>query len=289
MLAYLLARCISFAVCLLPRQAAEFLGRLLGNIAWYVVPRRRKILATGNIKSCLAADSDEAERIARASVVRFGPMLMEVLRFAKIKGHIEEYVTFEGLEYLKSAMANGQGGIIATCHSGNWELMGGALAQVGIPIVGVAMKQKSAGSDRFINEQRRLIGMHITYKTDVREMYAMLAKGYFIGLIMDQDTNIHDGIILNFFDRPTNCVPGAASMARFKKVPIFPGFMHRLPNGRHILTIKEPIEQQRTADKREDIKHNTQIITTLIERHIRAYPEEWFWLHDRWKSVRKLS
>ena len=287
MFAYWLARAVSFVVCLLPRSVADKFGLWLGNIAWYAVPKRRKILAAGNIKRCLSADDAEAERIARASTVRFGPMLFEVLRFGKIKGHIDEYVTFTGLEHLREAMKNGQGGIIATCHSGNWELMGGALAQAGIPIVGVAMKQKSAGSDRFINEQRRLIGMHITYKTDVREMYDMLAKGWFIGLIMDQDTSMRDGILLDFFGQLTNCVTGAASMARFKKVPIFPGFMHRLPNGTHHLIIREPIEQQRSADKRADIKHNTQIITTLIEEHIRAYPEEWFWLHDRWKSMRE--
>ena len=69
------------------------------------------------------------------------------------------------------------------------------------------MKQKSSGADRFINEYRTMIGMHITYKTDVREMFAMLKKGWAIGLIMDQDTNRHDGIILDFFNQPTNCTP----------------------------------------------------------------------------------
>ena len=151
------------------------------------------------VKTCLQVDEREAERIAKASTVRFGPMLFEVLRFPLIKRRIADYVRIEGLEKLQQCLSDGKGAVIAAAHSGNWELMGGAFAMAGIPLVGVAMKQKSSGSDRFINEYRSLIGMHITYKTGVREMFDMLKKGWAIGLIMDQDTNRHDGILLDFF------------------------------------------------------------------------------------------
>ena len=161
------------------------------------------------------------------------------------------------------------------------------VAQAGIPLVGVAMKQKSTGADRFINEYRTLIGMHITYKTGVREMFAMLQKGWAIGLIMDQDTNRRSGIVLDFFGKPTNCVPGAASMARFQGVPIFPAFMHRDEHGFHTLIVQDPVFVEKTKDKREDIRRTTQVLTKCIEDHVRRYPEEWFWLHDRWKSMRE--
>ncbi len=287
MLAYWIARAASVLACLLPSFAAEMLGEAIGALAWVIVPGKRKRMAVENIMGCLNVSKEDAVRIAKASTTRFGPMLMEVLRFSVLQKDIEMYVTIHGLEYLQEAVQSGRGGIIVTSHSGNWELMGGALAQAGLPIVGVAMKQKSTGSDRFINEQRTGIGMHITYKTDVREMYDMLAKGWLIGLIMDQDTNRHDGIILDFFQRPTNCVPGPASMARFKKVPIFSSFMHRKQDGTHELTILPPMEVVRTKDKREDIRRTTQELIRLQEEHIRAYPEEWFWLHDRWKSMRE--
>lgn len=149
------------------------------------------------------------------------------------------------------------------------------------------MKQKSTGADRFINEYRTLIGMHITYKTGVREMFAMLQKGWAIGLIMDQDTNRRSGIVLDFFGKPTNCVPGAASMARFQGVPIFPAFMHRDEHGFHTLIVQDPVFVEKTKDKREDIRRTTQVLTKCIEDHVRRYPEEWFWLHDRWKSMRE--
>ncbi|MBO5650839.1 MAG: lysophospholipid acyltransferase family protein [Selenomonas sp.] len=284
---YYVLRAISALVCVLPRSVCEFLGRGLGNFAWLVVPGKRKKLAMGQIKMCLGVDEVEASRIAKESTVRFGPMLFEVLRFPVIRKNPSQYVRIEGLEKLQQGMADGKGAIIAAAHSGNWELMGGAFAMAGIPLVGVAMKQKDSAADKFINEYRTLIGMHITYKTGVREMFAMLKKGWAIGLIMDQDTNRRDGIILNFFGYPTNCTPGAASMARFQNVPVFTSFMHRDAGGFHTLVVDGPFYVEKTEDKREDIKRTTQKINDAIENHIRKYPEEWFWLHDRWKSVRE--
>ena len=287
MVSYYLLKAISAIVCLLPRGFIEVLGLGLGNFAWLVIPRKRKVLAHDQIVACLGVTEKEAERIAKASVVRFGPMLFEVLRFPVIKKNPQAYVRIEGLEKLQQGMAEGRGAVIASAHSGNWELLGGAFAMAGIPLVGVAMKQKSSGSDRFINEYRTLIGMHITYKTGVREMFDMLKKGWAIGLIMDQDTNRHDGLVLDFFGQPTNCTPGAASMARFQDVPIFTSFMHRDDQGRHTLFVEGPFHVEKTKDKREDVRQMTQFLTHEIEKHVRRYPEEWFWLHDRWKSIRE--
>ena len=283
---YYVLKGISLLACALPRNLCEIIGRTLGNLAWLAVPQKRKQLAVGQIRMCLGVAEAEALRIAKESTVRFGPMLMEVLRFPVISKQPEQYVHAEGLEKVKESLATGKGAIFAAAHSGNWELMGGALAQAGIPLVGVAMKQKDSAADRFINEYRTMIGMHITYKTGVREMFAMLKQGWVIGLIMDQDTNRHDGIILDFFGRPTNCTPGAASMARFQDVPIFPCFMHRDEKGNHTLVVHDPLYVEKTADKRGDIRRTTQKINDIIEGHVRKYPEEWFWLHDRWKSVR---
>ena len=289
MRSYHIFKGISWIVCLWPRGLCEMAGRLLGRFAWRLIPARRKAMAREQVRKCLGVDASEAERIVKASTVRFGPMLFEVLRFPVIKKDMAAYVKIEGLEKLQASLAGNKGAVIAAAHSGNWELMGGALAMAGIPLVGVAMKQKSSGADRFINEYRTMIGMHITYKTGVREMFDMLRKGWAIGLLMDQDTNRHDGIILDFFGQPTNCTPGAASMARFQDVPIITAFMHRDAQGQHTLIVDGPFHVTKTRDKRADVRQTTQLLTKAIEAHVRKYPEEWFWLHDRWKSVREES
>jgi len=265
-------------------------GRFLAQVAWIFLPARRKKLAKENVQWCLKVSEQEAERISKVNTLQLGEIFIEVLLFPKLKDEMQSHVKVIGLEhltnYINSADRQGRGAVIATSHSDNWELMGGAFAQNGIPLVGVAKQQRSQGADKFMNEYRTLIGMHITYKQGVREMYKMLDEGHFIGLIMDQDVGKRDGTIVKFFDRATTYVTGAAAMSRLRKVPIFPAFMHRNLDHTHTLEIFPPLFSEQTQDKRKDIQQMTQKLATLIEQHIKKYPEEWFWLHDRWKAMR---
>ena len=274
----------------MPLKFSLAIGRGLANLMWLLMPSKRRKVALENIRQCLNVDEKESARLAKISTINLGTIAMEFLNFPRLKGMMKSHVKIIGLEYLtnyiNSAERNGRGAVIATCHSDNWELMGGAFAQYGIPLVGVAKKQKSEGADKFINEFRTKIGMHITYRSGVREMYKMMDEGHFIGLIMDQDVGRHDGVIVKFFNRATNYVTGAASMSRFKSIPIFPAFMHKNLDGTHTLEVYPPLTVEKTSDKRADIQIMTQKLATLTEEHIKKYPAEWFWLHDRWKSMR---
>ena len=287
MLSYWAVKLLSHFVCLLPHRAAMMIGAGLARLLWPFIPARRKRLAQTQIERCLRVSPAEAARIARESTLRFGPMLMEVLRFPVLRRHIEDYVTITGaLDTMRASLAQGKGAIIATSHSGNWELMGGALALAGLPIVGVAKRQSAAGMDRFINEYRALVGMHVTYRSSVREMFRMIDQGWIIGLLSDQDPSRRDGVVVDFFGQETNAFTGAAAIARRCEVPIFPVFMHRRADGHHELTIEEPLYVEKTDDRAADVLRVTQEVSAHIEVWIRRYPSEWFWLHDRWKSMR---
>ncbi len=288
MLSYWAVKLLSHFVCLLPHRAAMMIGAGLARLLWPFIPARRKRLAQTQIERCLHVSPAEAARIARESTLRFGPMLMEVLRFPVLRRHIEDYVTITGaLDTMRASLAQGKGAIIATSHSGNWELMGGALALAGLPIVGVAKRQSAAGMDRFINEYRTLVGVHVTYRSSVREMFRMIDQGWIIGLLSDQDPSRRDGVVVDFFGQETNAFTGAAAIARRCEVPIFPVFMHRRADGHHELTIEEPLYVEKTDDRAADVLRVTQEISAHIEAWIRRYPAEWFWLHDRWKSMRE--
>ena len=287
MLSYWAVKLLSHFVCLLPHRAAMMIGAGLARLLWPFIPARRKRLAQTQIERCLHVSPAEAARIARESTLRFGPMLMEVLRFPVLRRHIEDYVTITGaLDTMRASLAQGKGAIIATSHSGNWELMGGALALAGLPIVGVAKRQSAAGMDRFINEYRTLVGIHVTYRSSVREMFRMIDQGWIIGLLSDQDPSRRDGVVVDFFEQKTNAFTGAAAIARRCEVPIFPVFMHRRADGHHELTIEEPLYVEKTDDRAADVLRVTQEVSAHIEVWIRRYPSEWFWLHDRWKSMR---
>ncbi len=285
-MAYYFARFMSWLCCRLSDRVSERVGNFLGRLTWPFIPARRRRMAVENVSICLGAVPQEAARIAKASWVRFGPMLFEVMRFPVLKPRFLEIAEIEGAAYLWEGLSLGRGAVIASAHTGNWELMGGVLAAAGFPTVGVAMRQKEAGFDRFINEYRRGVGMHVTYKDNVREMFALLKKGWAIGLLMDQDSDRRSGIVFDWFGRPTNFVQGPAALARQQNAPIVPGFIHRLPDGRHRILFYPPIFVERTKDKEADIRRAMEAVSRTLEQHIRRYPEEWFWLHDRWKSQR---
>ena len=287
--AYYFARFVSWLCCLLPDRVSDGVGTLLGRLTWPLVPSRRRRMAIENVSACLGVEAGEATRIAKASWVRFGPMFLEVMRFPILKPRFLEIAELEGAEYLREGLALGRGVVIATAHSGNWELMGGAFASAGFPVVGVAKRQSSAGMDRFINEYRTLVGMHVTYRSGVREVFRMIDEGWIIGLISDQDPSLRDGVIIDFFGQPTNAFTGAAAIARRCGVPIFPVFIHRESNGHHTVTVEQGIMVEKTDDRAADVRRVTQTVSMHIENWIRRYPEEWFWLHDRWKSLREKA
>ena len=123
-MAYYFLKVLSAFFCLLPRSLAYAMGRALGVILYPFIPKKRKELAFRQIKMCLPVSDEEARRIARASAVRFGPMLVEVLRFPLIKRHPEDYIRIENIEPMKAVMAGGKGCIIAAygrslCHGGH--------------------------------------------------------------------------------------------------------------------------------------------------------------------------
>jgi KDO2-lipid IV(A) lauroyltransferase len=248
-----------------------------------MIPKKRKTMAIHNVTQGLNVSVSQAETIVRLSTVRFGRMFLEVLAFPRIKKEINQQIYFDGKDYLTEALAHGRGAVVATSHSGNWELLGAALALNGFPMIAVAQKQTNAEMDRFINDYRTLVGMHVTYKTGVREMVKMLSAGKVIGMLMDQDAG-RDGVFVDFFQRQASAPKGPAFLARMKNAPIVPTFITENTDGTHTVLIQKPIWVGQTEDKEYDILVATQQLTKIIEQHIISHPQEWFWLHNRWKS-----
>ncbi|WP_346353589.1 lysophospholipid acyltransferase family protein [Azotosporobacter soli] len=259
------------------------MGRLIGRLCLRLIPGWRKRMALENIGRSLNLDERAAEKVYEESTIRFGPMFLEMLELPGLKREVvDERLTFEGEEHLQAALQAGQGCVLATAHSGNWELLGAALALHGFPLVAVVQKQTNGDMDRFINEYRTRAGMHVTYKTGVRDMVRLLGEGKIIGLLMDQDSGRIENPV-TFFGRVVPAPPGAAALARMKKTPIVPAFIVDKGNGCHHVIIHPPLMPQWSEERETDIQRVTQELTQIIETHIRAYPQDWFWLHNRWK------
>ncbi len=281
---YYLVKLFGLLIGLLPAGVRNRLGDAIGEALWPFVPRKRREMAVANVMASLGLDRTASMALVRQSAVRFGRMFMEVLTIPKLnRDNIARHVVLQGRENLDKAFSFGKGVIIAAAHSGNWELIGPALAIYGYPVVGVAQKQTNADMDRLINEIRTSTGLHITYKTGVREMLAFLSENKAVGLIMDQDAK-EQGVFADFFGRPAATPQGPAALSRMKGAAIVPIFMTGNADGSHTIIIHPPLLAEKTDDRDRDFFVITRKLNAILEEHVRTHPAEWFWLHNRWKT-----
>ena len=290
---YRLMKILSFIICSVPKSWRERLGKELGAFFWAFVPQKRKSLAQRQILDCKLTDSpDEAMAIAKASSLRFGPMIVEVLSYPRLvkRGFFNKF-TVLGKEYLDTLKASGEGAVFMATHAGNWELLGAWLAMSGYPLISVA-QQQNGGSDVFINEYREMMRQHVTYKTGIRDMVRFLGEGKYIGLLMDQDPG-YAGIMVKLFGKPTLTADGPAKLAAIKNYHIVPIFIHEDRPYHHIIEVQQPFrifadsEELTKDEKKERIYEVTQKLNDILEAHIRKYPADWFWLHNRWKWTKR--
>lgn len=286
---YALLKLLSKICCRLSPEAAEKVGRGLGQFFWMCVPPKRKRLAVNNIlRTGIANNEKDAKRIAKASSLRFGPLGVAMFRFPLLnKENIRDHVTIIGSEKLDVIKASGKGCILAATHCGNWEMEGAALALYGYPLLSVAMKQANEEFDRFITEYRSIPGQTVEYKTGVRDMLRRLRQGYFVGLLCDQDPG-DTGILSPFLGQRTLTATGPAHFSVTCKLPVMTALIHQTGLETYTIIIGDPITADEGVNKKEAIQQITDRINARLEAWIRKYPEEWFWLHNRWKWTDRM-
>ncbi len=281
---YRLLKMLGWISCHLSPSGAESFGRGLGLIFWALIPPKRKILAVNNIlRAGVTSDRMAASKIAKESALRFGPLGISMFRFPLLnKDNIQDYVTVRGREKLDKLKEEGKGCILAATHCGNWEMEGAALALYGYPLLSVAMKQKNKDFDRFLCEYRSMPGQTVEYKTGVRNMLSRLKQGYFVGLLCDQDPG-ETGILSDFMGNKTLTPTGPAHFALLTKLPVMTAFIHQTSPWHYEIIVGDPITAEEGLNKKEAIQDITDKINKRLEKWIYQYPEEWFWLHNRWK------
>lgn len=281
-------RLLSRWACTLSEPAAARWGKRLGEIFWRLMPARRRRLAVENLLlTDLCKDREEAETIARRSAQRFGPMAMEVLRFPLGKdGRLLARIDWHGAEILDEIAASGRGCVLAASHTDNWEVLGAA---VGIrwpdKVLAVGMHQENSGFDRFIREARQSMHQEVIYSTEVRLMYRSLQQGKWLALLYDQN-NAH-GILAPLLNTQALTSTGPAFFSRQRDVEIVPVHIYTAGD-RFRVQILPPRKTDRDLPRDEAIAAMTAELNDILSERIRERPEDWFWLHNRWKSTRRL-
>ncbi len=293
---YTFMKILSFLICHMPKSLCRRLGHFLGIFFWTFVPKKRKKLAQDQILACgITDDAAKAMAIAKKSTTRFGPMIVEVLSYPRYtKDILDSKITFHGRAYLDELKTSGEGAVFMASHAGNWELLGAVLAMNGYPLISVAQEQNSKSADTFINEYRAMMKQHVTYKTGIRDMIRFLADGHYIGLLMDQDPGFA-GVMVKLFGRDTLTADGPAKLAGIRNYPILSIFIHEDRPYHHVVEVLPPIRPYPVGavlskeEKKKAMYDVTQQLNDRLEAHIRQYPEDWFWLHNRWKWTNRYK
>jgi KDO2-lipid IV(A) lauroyltransferase len=262
------------------------LGRIIGTLVYLIdVPHRR--IVRRNLR--LAFPDWPQEKIRQTSKRVFqhlGATFVEICQLATYsKSDVVDRVCVVGAERWRHALDNRQGLIIVSAHLGNWEFgMQFAACFMQKPALGVAKRIRFQPLNQWVHNLRTRFGTSIIHKKGaLPDMRQALRRGEIVGLLVDQSKR-KEGVDVNFFGHRVPATPAAAFLSIRCKSPILPIFCIREASGQLTIHVERPIKTRWSGDLRSDVQANTQLITDTVECMIRKYPEQWFWVHKRWKK-----
>jgi len=244
-------------------------------------------VALANLERAFGAALDREARatVARASFRHLGMMAVECCRlFVGPPGSMLSRIRMVGLENLEAARALGRGAFYLTAHFGNWELLAASRALTGAPLSVVVRPLDNPFLETWLARGRERAQLNLIPKRSaVRGVRAALARGDCVGILLDQNAG-RQGVFVPFFGHAASTSRSLAVLALKTGAPVVPAFIHRLADGDHEVFLEPAIPVVRTGDREHDIAASTARFTEVIERHVRAHPEQWFWVHRRWKT-----
>ena len=269
----------------LPLPVALAAGRGLGWIYGSVLRfRRAEVLATLQ-RSFPERSLKDLKRIRSSMYANLGMNVVESLRVAGIdQNFVDRHITLLGEERIDEARKEGSGVLVLTAHVGNWEMLCVIAPMFGHRLTIVAKAMKSESLTRFIKQTRGRFGTRaLPSKNVYRECLRVLRNKETLGFILDQNRTQVDGVFVDFFGKPACTSIGLALLSYQAKAPVVPVFAVRKPGGHHEMHLLPVIEPPPNREP-ETIRAYTQRYTTEIENMIRQYPDQWIWVHRRWRT-----
>jgi KDO2-lipid IV(A) lauroyltransferase len=208
-------------------------------------------------------------------------LLVSFARFPSIdRGNLDRWIRWEGAEHFENALRAGRGVLFATAHLGNWELSAFAHALLAGPMHIVVRPLDNPLIDRLVERRRTLTGNHLIEKKDfARSILKALAANQAVGILIDQNASAADGVFVDFFGLPACAGTGFAKLAAHSGAAVLPGFaLWSEEERRYILRFYPAVPI--TGDAARD----TQTLQATLEAIVRAWPDQWLWIHRRWKT-----
>jgi KDO2-lipid IV(A) lauroyltransferase len=279
---YVVARTALLSLEWLPLRLAHRLARVYTRVFLdLLIPRLRRT-AYQNLSLALPElDGQARQRVVDGVFHSIARILVSMAKFPSIRrGAVDAWIRCEGAEHFQGAMRAGRGVLFATAHLGNWELSAFAHALLTGPMNVVVRPLDNPLIDRLVERRRSLSGNRLIYKKDfARSILKALAANEAVGILIDQNASPDSGTFVDFFGIPACAGTGFAKIAAHSGAAVIPGFaLWSEKEERYVLRFYPPIEM--TGDAARD----TQALQSKLEEIIRQYPDQWLWIHRRWKT-----
>jgi len=286
-LEYALAWALIKLIGALPRPLARAAGIALGWIVYAVHGRLRRVGMRNLQMAFPEMTRHERARILRGVFRSFGRQAAEVCLFPKYtRENVSQVVVYDGFENFERALDRGKGVLFLTGHLGGWELSAFAHSLYGYPLNVVMRPLDNVYLDRLTREYRTMHGNKMVDKDDfVRGLLSAMKAGQTVGILMDTNMTPPQGVFVDFFGIPACTASGLARIALRTDAVVVPGFtIWDTVLRKYRLRFDAAVELIRTGNDEADAIANTALFTKIIEGYVRRYPDQWLWVHRRWKT-----
>jgi KDO2-lipid IV(A) lauroyltransferase len=288
-LIFVLARVVIGFFRVLPRSFGIRLIKILATCAYHLDLKHKRIAGV-NLRIAFPDLPDRArKRIARSSFQNAAMNLLEISRLDSLTpaniSALVEYDSIQGMNNYEAAASRDKGILYLTGHFSSWELLPIAHALHGYPLSFTTRPLDNAPLEKHLRTLRESKGNRVIYKKNsAREILKTLKSGGAVGILMDQNTSLQEGVFVDFFGVPAATSTSVALLALRTDAPVLPGYLTPLRDGRYRIKFLPPIDVQRTGDTNRDLEVNTRRFNEILESIIREQPESWLWGHRRWKN-----
>ncbi len=282
---------MSKAVLLFPYGfAVKVLGTFFGKLAYYcAIDARNK--AKKNLRDCFPEKTDaQIKAITKEIFINQGKNFFELVNFPKMdSSFIKSISSIENQHLIIDGIKKGKGILFVSAHTGNWEITAAAVADFGVPVNVVAKKIYIKELNDMLVKYRTSKNVNVILRDapdTARKLLRALKKGEIIAMLIDQDTNV-PGVFVDFFGRPAWTPSGLAVLALRTGAEVLVGIDQRIEGLGHKTVVSGPLTIEPSGDFDKDVINLTQKASNVLEDHIRKYPQQWVWFHERWKTVKK--
>lgn len=266
----------------LPARLGLWVGARLGDLGWAALPGRRAVALENLARAFPERAAAELARIGRDSFRHLGMSFVEsCVFFFRPPARLLSRVAVDGAHNMEAADALGRGMLLLTAHYGNWELLAASHALTRFPLSVVMRPLDSPAFDPILERFRLRSGVElITKRRALPDIVDALRRRRMVGILLDQNASRREGVFVPFFGVPASTSKGMALIALRTGAPVLPVFIRRQPDGRHVVQAGAPVPVPPDGD----VEAFTRAFNEAIEEAIRRAPEQWFWLHRRWKT-----